>query len=188
MLLEHLDSLSSTVSAAALVASVIYASLQIRHNTRAVLASAFQQVVNSFAEISFEISRDKALVDLYLRGGEAFGSFDELERLQYRLLLLSLLRRAENVFFQTEIRMLQLDHWSGMRNSIKTIVASQGARNCWREIKTRFNPTFASFVDSLIAPDPLDPQDPPTPRGPLIAQDPNSWPAHLAETIADDSG
>jgi len=151
MSLEQLDSVSGTVAAVALVATVIYASIQIRHNTRAVLASVFQQVVNSFAEISLEISKDKALVDLYLRGGQEFASFDELERLQYRLLLLSLLRRAENVFFQTEIRMLNLDHWSGMRNSIKTIVASQGARGCWPEIRTRFNPTFASFIDSLIA-------------------------------------
>jgi hypothetical protein len=167
MSLELLASLSSTVGAVALAVSVIYASIQIRHNTRAVLASAFQQVVNSFAEISFEISKDKTLVDLYLRAGEDSASLDELERLQYRLMLLSLLRRAENVFFQTEIRMLHLDHWSGMRNSIKAIVASHGARGCWREIKTRFNPTFASFIDSLIA------------------QDPITFPVHLAETIRD---
>src|SRR5215469_4230 len=153
MSLTQMASLSSTVSAVALVASVIYASIQIRQNTRAVLASAFQQVVNSFAEISFEISKDKTLVALYLRGGQEFASFEELERLQYRLLLLSLLRRAENVFFQTEIRMLHSDHWSGMRSSIKTIVASQGARCCWLEIKSRFNPTFVTFIDSLIAQD-----------------------------------
>src|SRR5215469_3972558 len=160
MSLEQLASLSSTVSAVALVVSVIYASSQIRHNTRAVLASAFQQVVNSFAEISFEISKDKTLVDLYLRAGQEFASFGELERLQYSLMLLSLLRRAENVFFQTEIRMLHSDHWSGMRNSIKTIVAPPGARGCWNEIKTRFNPTFASFIDSLIAQDPNTVQHP----------------------------
>src|SRR5262252_6693392 len=154
MSLAQLASLSSTVSAVALIASVIYASIQIRHNTRAVLASAFQQVVNSFAEISFEISKEKTLVDLYLRAGQEFASLGELERYQYTLMLLSLLRRAENVFFQTEIRMLHSDHWSGIRNSIKAIVAPPGARGCWREIKTRFNPTFASFIDSLIAQEP----------------------------------
>ena len=154
MSLEQLASLSSTVSALALVVSVIYASIQIRHNTRAVLASAFQQVVNSFADISFEISKDKTLVELYLRAAQEFASIGELERLQYSLMLLSLLRRAENVFFQTEIHMLHADHWSGMRNSIKTIVAPPGAQDCWREIRTRFNPTFAGFVDSLIAQNP----------------------------------
>jgi hypothetical protein len=167
MSLEQIDSISGLAAAVALIATVIYASLQIRHNTRAVLASVFQQVVNSFAELTLEISKDKTLVALFLRGGQEFSTFDELERLQYRLLLLSLLRRAENVFFQTEIRMLHLDHWSGMRESIKTMLASPGARACWLEIKTRFNPTFASFIDSLIE------------------QNPNTLLAHLAETVND---
>jgi hypothetical protein len=153
MFLEQLVSFSAIVSAVALAASVVYAALQIRHNTRAVRASAFQQVVNSFAEISFEISKEKTLVGLYLRAGREFAAFDELERLQYTLLLMSLLRRAENVLFQTEIHMLNSDHWSGIRNSIKTIVVQPGVRRCWMEIRTRFNPTFARFIDSLIASD-----------------------------------
>ena len=82
---------------------IIYVSIQIRNNTRAVRASAFQQVVNSFAAISFDIAKDKKLVDLYLRAGKDFAALDELERAQYSLMLLSFLRRAENVFFQTEI-------------------------------------------------------------------------------------
>jgi len=150
MSLEQLASLSSTISAVALIISVIYASIQIRHNTRAVLASAFQQVVNSFAEISFEIAKDKNLVDLYLRAGKDFASLGELERAQYSLMLLSFLRRSENVFFQTEIHMLHSDHWFGIRNSIKTIVSPPGARDCWNEIKDRLNPKFASFIGSLI--------------------------------------
>src|SRR5262245_44412719 len=147
MSLEQLTSLSSTVSAVALVASVIYASVQIRHNTRAVLASTFQQVVNSFAEISFDISKDKTLVNLYLRAGQEFATLGELERVQYTFLLLSLLRRAENVFFQTEIHLLHSEHWSGIRNSVKTMISPPGARTCWDEIKARFNPAFVSFVD-----------------------------------------
>jgi hypothetical protein len=57
MLLEQLTWLASVVSAVAIVVSAIYASIQIRHNTRAVRASAFQQVVNSFATISFDIAK-----------------------------------------------------------------------------------------------------------------------------------
>jgi hypothetical protein len=56
MSLENLSALASIISALAIVASVVYASVEIRQNTRAVHASAFQQLVNSFAEISFEIA------------------------------------------------------------------------------------------------------------------------------------
>jgi len=151
MLLEHLAWLASVVSAIAIVVSAIYASIQIRHNTLAVRASAFQQVVNSFAAISFDIARDKNLVDLYLRAGKEFVSLGEVERAQYSLILLSFLRRAENVLFQSNTRTLHTEHWSGIRESVKTILAPPGARVCWSEIENRFNPQFRAFIDSLIA-------------------------------------
>jgi hypothetical protein len=151
MSLGEWASIASVVSALSLVVSVIYVSIQIRHNTRAVRASAFQQVVDSFAGISMDIAKDKGLVDLYLRASQEFASLSALERAQYSLMLLSFLRRAENVYFQTEIHLLQTEHWSGIRDSIKAIVAPPGARVCWKEIKSRLNPEFRAFIDELVS-------------------------------------
>jgi hypothetical protein len=151
MLLGELASIASVVSAVALVVSVIYVSIQIRHNTRATRAASFQQVVDSFAGISLDIAKDKNLVDLYLRASLDFASLSDVERAQYSLMLLSFLRRAENVFFQTKIQLLQTDHWSGIRDSIKAIVTPPGARECWSTIKSRLNPEFRAFIDTLIS-------------------------------------
>ncbi len=150
-MLEQIAWVSSVVSAAAIVVSVLYASIQIRHNTRAVLAAAFQQVVNSFAQISFDIAKDRSLTELYLRGGREFSSLGEVERAQYGLMLLSFMRRAESVYFQTEIHMFDNEHWSGIRESVRNILATPGARECWGVIRNRLNPTFCDFVDALIA-------------------------------------
>jgi hypothetical protein len=103
--LEHLSALAS-ISALAIVASVIYAAIEIRQNTRAVRASAFQQIVNSFAEISFENANQTELVDLYLRAGRDYASLPEVQRAQYSLMLLSFLRGAENGVFQANTRLL----------------------------------------------------------------------------------
>jgi hypothetical protein len=152
MSLQELAELGAAMSGVGVIATAIYVSIQIRNNTRAVRASAFQQVVNSFAAISFDIAKDKNLVDLYLRAGRCFPALDEVERAQYSLMLLSFLRRSENVFFQTEIHMLHSQHWSGIRESIKAIMVPPGAQACWSEIKTRLNPEFRSFIDALIGP------------------------------------
>ena len=151
MSLENISALASVISAVAIVASVVYASVEIRHNTRAVRATAFQQVVNSFAEISFSIAKRAELVDLYLRAGRDYRSLPEVERAQYSLMLLSFLRRAENVLFQANTHLLMTEHWSGIRNSIKAILAPPGARACWSEIENRLNPDFRTFVASLVA-------------------------------------
>jgi hypothetical protein len=150
MSLQELAELGAAMSGVGVIASVIYVSIQIRHNTRAVRASAFQQVVNSFASISFDIAKDRNLVDLYLRAGRDFLALNEVERAQYSLMLLSFLRRSENVFFQGEIRMLHSQHWFGIRESIKDVMSPPGAQACWSEIKSRLNPQFRSFVDALI--------------------------------------
>jgi hypothetical protein len=91
--------MASVVSALAIVASVVYASIQIRQNTRAVTASAFQHVVNSFAEYSFEIGKDGELANLCFRGNHDYYSLNEVERMRYGIVHLSFLRRAENVLF-----------------------------------------------------------------------------------------
>lgn len=110
-MLQELAWLGAAMSGLGVILSVIYVSIQIRNNTLAVRSSAFQQVVNSFAAISFDIARDKTLVDLYLRAGRDFASLDEVERAQYSLMLLSFLRRAENVYIQSEFRTLHTQHW-----------------------------------------------------------------------------
>jgi hypothetical protein len=149
MILQELAWLGTTMSGIGVILTVIYVSIQIRNNTRAVRASAFQQVVNSFAAISFEIAKDKNLADLFLRAGRDFASLTEVERVQFTFMLLSFLRRAENVYFQTEIRTLHERHWYGIRESTKAVMAAPGARTCWTEIRNRFNPQFAAFIDGL---------------------------------------
>jgi hypothetical protein len=155
MTLQEFAWLGAAMSGVGVVVSVIYVSIQIRNNTMAVRSSAFQQVVNSFAAISFDIARDKTLVDLYLRAGRDFASLNEADRAQYSFMLLSFLRRAENVHIQSGLHTLHDKHWSGIRESIKVIVVAPGARACWSEIKDRLNPEFRLFIDGLIAEEPV---------------------------------
>ncbi|MEZ0172527.1 hypothetical protein [Microvirga sp. TS319] len=151
MTLQDFAWLATTVSGVGVIFTLIIFSIQIRDNTRAVRAATFQQVVNSFASISFDIAKDKALVDLYIRAGREFALLGEVERVQFGFMLLSFLRRAENVYVQSEIRTIHAPHWSGIRESIKAIMASPGARACWSEIRNRHNPHFRAFIDELIA-------------------------------------
>jgi len=149
--LQDLAWLGAALSGVGVMLGLVYFSIELRHNTRAVRAAAFQQVINSFASVSFDLARDKNLVDLFVRGGQDFASLGIIERTQYSYMLLSFVRRAEGVLFQTSLQTLHTEHWSGIRNSIKAVMATPGTRVCWSEIRTRLNPEFRAFVDQLIA-------------------------------------
>lgn len=151
MSLQEFAWLGAAMSGVGVMLSVLYFAVELRHNTRAVRASAFQQVVNSFAGVSMELARDRTLVELFVRAAKDYPALDIVERTQYSYMLLSYLRRAESLVFQTEIHMLNTEHWSGIRSSIKAVLTTPGARVCWGEIKIRFNPEFRAFIDELIA-------------------------------------
>jgi len=151
MTLEQFGWIGNILSGLGVIATVIYMSIEIRNNTSAVRASAFQQVVNSFASISFDIAKDKNLTELFLRAGRNSAALNEVERAQYDFMLLSFLRRAESVYFQSEVRTLHERHWSGIRASIAWVMTSPGAHASWSEMKDRFNPQFSAFIDGLNA-------------------------------------
>ena len=110
MWLDQLAKVTGICSALAIVIGAIYASIELRNNTRAVRAAAFQQVINSFAQISFEIANNRDLVELFLRGAKDFKSLNEVDRAQFSFMLLSFLRRAENVLFQSSSHVLSNEH------------------------------------------------------------------------------
>ena len=151
MLLQQLAWLGASMSGVGGMLSFFYFAVQLHHNTRAVRASSFQQVINSFASVSFDVARDRSLVELFVRASRDFAVLDEVDRTRYTYMMLSYLRRAESVFFQTEIHMLHDEHWSGIRNSIKEVLTPPGARECWRGMKSRMNPEFRNFIEKLIA-------------------------------------
>jgi hypothetical protein len=151
MTLEQFAWLGNIVSGLGVIATVIYTAIQIRSNTLAVRASAFQEVVDSFASISFDIAKDKNLTDLFLRAGRDYSALSDVERAQYNFMLLSFLRRAESLYFQSESRTLRDKHWAGIRASISWVMSSPGALASWKDIKNRFNPQFVAFIDGLNA-------------------------------------
>jgi hypothetical protein len=150
MSLEEWGWLGGLLGGVGIVISVVYLAAELRQNTRAIRLAAFQNVIDSFAGVSFDLARDRQLVDLFVRAAREFAMLDEVERTQYSYMMLSYLRRAEGLLFQTEIRVLQTDQWSGIRASIRAVLTPPGARHCWNEIKDRFNPRFREFIATIL--------------------------------------
>jgi hypothetical protein len=148
--LQDLGNIGEFVAAIATLITLIYLAAQIRQNTRAVRSSAFQQVVDSFSGISLEIGLNRELSEILDRGSNGLSSLDSVERRRYWSVLLSFFRRAESVFFQSEQGTLQLESWEGIREFLRSVLQSQGAREFWDENSSAFNSRFRTFVDSEL--------------------------------------
>ncbi len=150
MTLQDLGSIGEFVAAIATLLTLIYLAAQIRQNTRAVRSTAFQQVVDSFSEISLAMGLNPEVSEIFDRAREDPSSLDSGEQSRYRLILLSFFRRAESVFFQSEQGTLEAESWEGIRESLKVILRGQGGRQFWDENSHVFNSRFRTFVESEL--------------------------------------
>ena len=150
MTLQDLGNIGEFVAAIATLITLIYLAAQIRQNTRAVRSSAFQQVVDSFSEISLAIGLNREVSEIFDRARVGLSALDSVERRRHWSVLLSLFRRAESVFFQSEQGTLPFESWEGIRELLRSALQSQGARQFWDENSFAFNDRFKTFVESEL--------------------------------------
>lgn len=148
--LQDLGNIGEFVAAIATLITLIYLAAQIRQNTRAVRSSAFQQVVDSFSEISLAIGLNREVSEIFDRARVGLSALDSVERRRHWSVLLSLFRRAESVFFQSEQGTLPFESWEGIRELLRSALQSQGARQFWDENSFAFNDRFKTFVESEL--------------------------------------
>jgi hypothetical protein len=148
--LQDLGSIGEFVAAIATLITLIYLAAQIRQNTRAVRSSAFQQIVDSLSGISLEIGLNREVSEILDRANSDFASLNGLERRRHWSVLLSLFRRAESVFFQSEQGTLQAESWEGIREFLRSVLEGQGARQFWDENSFAFNSRFRRFVETEL--------------------------------------
>ena len=150
MTLQDLGNVGEFVAAIATLLTLIYLAVQIRQNTRAVRSTAFQQVVDSFSEISLAIGLNREVSEIFDRANKDLSSLDSLEQRRHWSILLSLFRRAESVFFQSQQGTLRNESWDGIREFLRSVLQSEGGRQFWEENSFAFNSRFKTFVESEL--------------------------------------
>ncbi len=151
MSLREFAWIGGVIGAIAMVVSVLFASIQIRNNTRAIRAAAFQQMAAMTASNYDDLARDANLCSLILRGGDDFASLDRLEKARFRFYQMSFLQRVENAYFQEKVGTLKAEHAAGIRATIDVLFSLPGQRDAWALVRGRINPEFRAYVDVAVA-------------------------------------
>lgn len=120
--LRDLGNIGELVSAVGVIVSLVYLAVRIQQNTRTVRAAAFQQVVDSLADFTSSLSRDREMIEIVIKGNADFDSLDEIERTRFDFTFISFFRRAENVVVQTEYGTFSADTWAGFRETLASAV------------------------------------------------------------------
>ena len=152
MKLEKWALVAEIVGALAVVVSVLYVGFEIRQNSATLQAASFQAVSDSITDLTASIGRDSELTRIYTTGlGPESNELSAAERAQFNLLMVAMVRRLENAYFQNSQGFIPREQWDGLQKAFDFIILAPGGRRWWSDPATQalYSDSFVQFVDSL---------------------------------------
>jgi hypothetical protein len=146
-----IEAISDTVSAVAVVVTLIYLAIQIRHNTKAVKSENVHRVTDSFNQINTLIASDEKLADLWQKGVADYETLSDTEKSRFGFIQLSAFRIYDSLYYQVQRATGDEQLWSAELNTMRWVFAYPGMRAWWLQQRFGFSPGFKAYIDNIVA-------------------------------------
>jgi heme/copper-type cytochrome/quinol oxidase subunit 1 len=147
--LNELGSLGEFISGLAVVVTLIYLALQIRHNTRAVRSSMHQDMIESTLRIAESVSDNENLGRIVLKADEDYESLTTEERTRFEAYAERVFSNFESVFYSYRNSMIEQDLWESWKASYLSDLSREAIRRYWQDERPQHLRDFMDFVDQF---------------------------------------
>jgi hypothetical protein len=148
MNIESMANYADVIGGIAVIVSLIYVGIQIRRNAKSSQSQANQGAHESLANVSLEIAKDPNFSSLTRKGMIAFDELTEEEKFQFILLMVTVFRRFENIFYQYHKGFLDKELWEGYKQSMLLYFYTSGGQVFWNLRGEHFSRLFRNYLDS----------------------------------------
>ncbi len=153
MSIQDLGSIGELVAAIATVATLVYLAIQVRHNTRALKASTFENVSSEMGQNVVPILMTSDLADIYARVLQDPDSLSAGERVRISAMYVSSFRKLESVFVQTQLGSIDAEYAEGFERSLISLGKTPFGEQWWASAKQLFYKHFVAHADARLADD-----------------------------------
>ena len=137
------------IGATAVVASLIYVSLQLKAGTKALQTATRDSVFRSLMEWNYSVMGDPRLAWINQAGARDFESLGEEDRARYMHLMYTLLKMFENVYLHHLEGALGREVWESNLPMLSAYVTQPGGRLYWERRKSSFDSRFNRVIEAL---------------------------------------
>jgi len=148
--LSDLASLGSFLSGIAVLASLVYLSLQVRQAKRNQQISIRHSRATRTVELQLALA-DPAAAAAWLRGSASPDELTQIELVQYISLCRAFFFHFEDSFYQREEGLLNDDAFETVAAGARMQAASPGVRVAWAMLRPNFGGRYLSFMDGVVA-------------------------------------
>jgi hypothetical protein len=152
MTLVEVAEISQTLGSAAVVASLIFVGVQIRHNTKATHAASHLAVSKALNQINLLLAQNGEMSRLWLSGMRDRHALTPEERWRFDSTLRAYLHVCETMYTQAKLGAGDIGIVVAEENGIKTVFSSVGVREWWAENPFGFSNEFRDYIETLTTP------------------------------------
>jgi len=150
MTLEALGNAGEMIGGVGVILSLVYLAAQIRQNTRSVRTGNYQDVVATAATLSATVGSNAETSRIFWGGLTEPDSLTLEESRQFAMLLTTLFRVYENLFYQHHENMLDTVIWTGWSKNALQVFWLPGAQVWWQRWRETYHPDFRAFLESSV--------------------------------------
>lgn len=155
MTLNELGSLGEFISGLAVVVTLVYLAIQIRHNTRSVRSSMHQDMIESTLRIAESVSDNENLGRIVLKAGEDYDNLTREEYIRFEAYAERVFSNFESVFYSYRNSMIEQDLWESWEASYLSDLSRGAIRRYWHDERPQHLRDFMDFVDQYYRNNPV---------------------------------
>lgn len=147
--IQDWGAIGELIGGLAVLVTLFYVALQIRHNTRAIRLSTAHAVTEVFRDMFSLMAEHGDLAELIYKAANDAASVDGSDKLRYWGFNNNLVLAFENAYNQSEYA-LGCRHWAAMKRMMTDYTQVQGFREFWPNRKHWYSEDFQNFMDVEI--------------------------------------
>lgn len=151
MALQDLTQIAAIISSIAVVVSLIYASVQLRHNTRALMATTYNAVTaNSLALLS-PMTGSPEFSEFLHRAHAEPKTLSPAERMRFDAVVLTVFRHWDNLYYQFRSGTLDREMWDIYERALARWLAQESWANWFRNNADCCSNSLRTLVHERLA-------------------------------------
>lgn len=147
---DAIGAVGEILGAFAVVVTLVYLSVQLRQNTKALHSEATQNAHDQTSEAYRALSMEESLADIWVRGVHNPDSLNDTEIVRFFAYWQASVLPMQNWYYQWREGHLDEAFFSSWCTAIANVGQTPGFKEFWRQRKSYFAADFSDFMDSKI--------------------------------------
>jgi hypothetical protein len=142
--------IGQVASAIAVVVSLIYLALQLRHNTQAVQAQTYLSAQTNTISITSAIYLHEEFAEIALKAADTTGSLSPTQSFRWNTYMRSMFRQFDNLYHQFQSGALEADVWPGYEQIMIYWLRHPGCLRWFEENSSFFSPSLQTLYSEKL--------------------------------------